>query len=84
MNELQIFTYQTNEVRTVQKNGEPWFVLRDVCNTLGISHVKDTADRLDRDEVGQTEVIDSIGRKQTVTVINEAGLYAVILRSDKP
>lgn len=84
MNELQIFTYQTNEVRTVQKNGEPWFVLRDVCNTLGISHVKDTADRLDRDEVGQTEVIDSIGRKQTVTVINESGLYAVILRSDKP
>ena len=84
MSDLQIFNYGSNEVRTVMIDGEPWFVLRDVCQVLGISHVKDTADRLDPDEVGQTEVIDSLGRKQTVTIINESGLYAVILRSDKP
>lgn len=84
MNNLQSFSYENNEVRTVLIDGEPWFVLRDVCQVLGISHVKDTADRLDPDEVGQTEVIDSLGRKQTVTIINESGLYAVILRSDKP
>lgn len=84
MNELQVFNYKTHEVRTVQRDGEPWFVLRDVCQVLDISHVKDTADRLDRDEVGQTEVIDSLGRKQTATIINESGLYNVILRSDKP
>lgn len=84
MNNIQIFNYNSNEVRTVQRDGEPWFVLKDVCDALGISHVKDTADRLDRDEVGQTEVIDSLGRKQIATIINESGLYNVILRSDKP
>lgn len=84
MNEIQVFHYNSNEVRTVQKSGEPWFVLKDVCQVLGISHVKNTADRLDQDEVGQTEVIDSLGRKQTATIINESGLYNVILRSDKP
>lgn len=84
MNDIQIFNYNSSEVRTIQTDGEPWFVLRDVCNVLGISHVKDTADRLDQDEVGQTEVIDSLGRKQTATIINESGLYNVILRSDKP
>lgn len=84
MNDIQIFNYQTHEVRTVQKDGEPWFVLRDVCRAIGISHVKDTADRLDPDEVGQTEVTDSLGRQQETTIINESGLYNVILRSDKP
>ena len=84
MNDIQIFNYNSSEVRTIPTDGAPWFVLRHVCNVLGISHVKDTADRLDQDEVGQTEVIDSLGRKQTATIINESGLYNVILRSDKP
>lgn len=84
MNELQGFTYGGNEVRTVQKNGEPWFVLKDVCAILDIANHKMTAQRLDGDEVSQTYLIDSIGRKQEMTVINESGLYNVILRSDKP
>lgn len=84
MNELKIFTYKNSEVRTVEKNNEPWFVLKDVCAVLGISHVTDTANRMDFDEVGQTEVIDSVGRIQKAYVVNESGLYNVILRSDKP
>lgn len=84
MNELQIFNYNGNEVRTIQKDGEPWWVLKDVCEILGISHVKDTVNRLEEDEVGQTEVIDRLGRIQTTNIINESGLYNVILRSDKP
>ena len=84
MNEMQIFKYNEQDVRTVEKDGELWWVLKDVCEVLGISHVKDTVNRLDVDEVGQTEVIDSMGRKQTANVVNEAGLYNVILRSDKP
>lgn len=84
MSNIQIFNYQNNEVRTVELNGEPWFVLKDVCAVLGISHITDTAKRMDEDEVGQTEVIDSIGRSQSTYVINESGLYNVILRSDKP
>mgnify|MGYP004656331089 CR=1 FL=1 len=84
MNELQIFNYNTHQVRTVERDGEPWFVLKDVCAVLGISHITDTAKRMDEDEVGQTEVIDSMGRSQSTYVINESGLYNVILRSDKP
>lgn len=84
MTDIQIFNYQNNEVRTVEMNGEPWFVLKDVCEVLGISHITDTAQRMDEDEVGQTEVTDSMGRKQSTYIINESGLYNVILRSDKP
>ena len=83
-NDIQIFNYNNHEVRTVQKDGEPWFVLKDVCAILDISNHKMTAQRLDVDEVSQTYLIDSIGRKQEMTVINESGLYNVILRSDKP
>lgn len=84
MNNMQIFKYENNDVRTVEINGEPWFVLKDVCGVLGLSNHKVTAQRLDRDEVSQTYLTDSIGRKQETTVINESGLYSVILRSDKP
>lgn len=84
MNDLQIFKYHDSEVRTVELNGEPWFVLKDVCGVLGISNHKMTAQRLDADEVILTDLTDSMGRQQETTVINESGLYNVILRSDKP
>ena len=84
MNDMQIFTYNSNEVRTVELNGEPWFVLKDVCEVLGIADHKVTARRLDADEVCQTPLTDSMGRQQETSIINESGLYNVILRSDKP
>ena len=77
MNELQIFNYNGNEVRTIQKDGEPWWVLKDVCEVLDISQAVRVAERLDEDEVSQTHITDSLGRQQS-TYIN------VILRSDKP
>lgn len=83
MNELQIFNYNTHPVRTVERDGEPWFVLKDVCEVLGISKYRDTASRLDEDERGSVRV-DTLGGPQETTVINESGLYNVILRSDKP
>lgn len=83
MNELQIFNYNGGEVRTVQKDGEPWFVLKDVCDALGIGNHRMAADRLDADEKGVSQ-IDTLGGAQGMTVINESGLYNVILRSDKP
>ncbi len=84
MNELQVFRYQDNEVRTVEINDEPWFVLKDVCAVLGLSTPARVAERLDSDEVSQTHLTDSLGREQETTIINESGLYNVILRSDKP
>ena len=84
MKELQIFNYNNNEVRTVQKDGDPWFVLKDVCMVLNLTTPARVAERLDPDEVSQTHIMDSMGRQQETSIINESGLYNVILRSDKP
>ncbi len=83
MNGLQIFTYNGNEVRTVQKDGEPWWVLKDVCEILGLGSPHKVFERLDEDEKGRN-LIPTLGGEQEMTVINESGLYNVILRSDKP
>ena len=84
MNEIQVWNYESSEVRTVQVNGEPWFVLSDVCKVLELSTPARVAERLEKDEVSQTHTIDRMGREQKTTIINESGLYTVILRSDKP
>lgn len=83
MKDIQIFRYEDNDVRTMEINGEPWFVLKDVCNALEIANVSNVAIRLDADEKGIHQV-DTLGGKQEVICINESGLYNVILRSDKP
>lgn len=85
MNEtMQTFNYDNNQVRTIMQDGEPWFVLKDVCKILNLSTPKRVAERLDNDEVSLTHLVDAIGRNQKTTIINESGLYSVILRSDKP
>jgi prophage antirepressor-like protein len=83
MSNIQIFNYQSNEVRTVEMGGEPWFVLKDVCNILGVVNDRNVAARLDEDEKGVCQM-DTLGGTQNVTVVSESGLYHVILRSDKP
>ena len=84
MNKLQTFNFNNQAVRTVQLNNQHYWVLKDVCAVLGISNSRMTAERLEDDEVSQTDIIDSLGRSQSTSVITESGLYAVILRSDKP
>lgn len=86
MNELQIFNYNGNEVRTIQKDGEPWWVLKDVCDVLNIENHKDLPKRLEDDEVGRFDLPHPQSRNKTLEMlcINESGLYNVILRSDKP
>lgn len=83
MANIQVFEYQNNKVRTVDVDGEAWFVLKDVCAVLGISNNRMAADRLDDDEKG-VSLIDTLGGKQEMVIVNESGLYHVILRSDKP
>lgn len=84
MNELQVFSYEGKEVRTIQRNGETWWVLKDVCGVLELSNARMIADRLDEDDVSLAYVTDSMGRQQQTNIVNESGLYNVILRSDKP
>ena len=85
MNELQIFNNEEfGEIRTITKDNEPMFCLADVCKALEITHVTDVKKRIKKDGVGTAEVIDSMGRKQKATFINEANLYKVIFQSRKP
>ena len=84
MNNLQTFNFQNLPVRTVQLNNQPYWVLKDVCDVLELTTPSKVAERLEEDEVSQTHIIDALGRIQNTTVITESGLYAVILRSDKP
>ncbi len=82
-NDIQIFNYNSNEVRTVQQNGEPWFVLKDVCDILGLTDTSKISTRLDPDELTRIRFVSG-GQNREMLCINESGLYNVILRSDKP
>ena len=83
MNGLQIFKYNSAEVRTVIKGGEPWWVLKDVCDVLGLTNVGEESKRLDDDELTSIKMISG-GQAREMYAVNESGLYNVILRSDKP
>ena len=83
MNDLQIFTYEGMPLRTVEKDGEIWWVLKDVCGVLGIVKTDRVAARLDDDEKG-AHLVSTPSGNQNMTIVNEPGLYSVILRSDKP
>ena len=82
-NGLQVFEYEGSAVRTVEKDGEPWFVAADVCRILEIGNPSDVIYRLDDDEKG-VDSIETLGGTQRMAVVNEAGLYTVILGSRKP
>jgi prophage antirepressor-like protein len=82
---LQVFEYEDRRpFRIIDRNGEPWFVLADVCRELDISNVGDASSRLDDDEKDSIGITDAIGRNRPTTIINESGLYSVILTSRKP
>lgn len=83
-NDMQIFNYNGADCRTIESDDGIWWVLRDVCTAIGISDHVTVAKRLDEDEVGLAQVTDVYGREQKTYIINEAGLYNVIIRSDKP
>lgn len=84
MNEITIFDNpEFGEIRTVIKDGVPMFCLADVCRILEIGNVSQFKTRLYKDGVITNEVIDSIGRKQTATFIDESNLYKAIFQSRK-
>ena len=71
------------KIRTLTIDGEPWFVAADVCRALEIGNPSMTVERLDDDEKG-ISTIDTLGGKQRMTIINEPGLYSLVLSSRKP
>ena len=80
----RIFHYQDRRLRTVTKDGEPWFVATDVCGALEIGNTGDAVNRLDFDDVGLIDTVDSLGRRQQMNIVSEAGLYSLVLGSRKP
>ena len=85
MNDITIFNHLGNDIRVMtDEQGEPLFVLKDICNALELSNPSMVADRLDADALSTTEVLDNRGVQQKTNVVTEAGLYEVIFMSRKP
>lgn len=82
MSNLQLFQYESHQVRTVDIDGEPWFVAADVCEVLGIAKHRDAISRLNDKQRGSV-VMDTLGGPQEMAAINEAGLYRLAFTSRK-
>ncbi|MDI3411664.1 BRO family protein [Bacillus sonorensis] len=84
MNQFEkVFNYKGNNVRTLTKDCEIWFVAKDVCDVLEIKNSRDAVSRLDDDEKNTVVLTDGIGNPNK-TIVNEPGLYTLILGSRKP
>lgn len=83
MEEIKLFEFEGQEVRTVVKDKDVWFVGKDVCKVLGYTNPrKALADHVDVDDkTNGVTVRDSMGREQNPTIINESGLYALVFGS---
>jgi anti-repressor protein len=79
----QVFKYEGTQVRTVVMNEQPWFVAKDVCDILELGNPAQALNRLDHDE---KDIIsnDTLGGEQAMLIVNEPGLYSLILGSRKP
>ena len=78
--EIQIFNYNNNFVRTIEKDGQVWFVAKDVCDVLELSNTTVAIEALDEDERSKF----FLGRQGEANIISESGLYSLIMRSNKP
>lgn len=78
---IQPFDFKGHQVRTLTfETGQTWWVLSDVAKVLGVQNVSDLAKRLDQDERSRF----NLGRQGEGWIVNESGLYKIVLRSDKP
>ena len=78
-----VFNFNSAAVRTVVVDNDPWFSAADVCAVLGVKNHRDALQHLDDDEKGVVSN-DTPGGIQKISIINESGLYSLVLRSRKP
>lgn len=85
---VSVFNFHSNEVRTVLRDGEPWFVATDVALALGYRNAHDAARNLSEHQKADTQIVrtssNGTDQNRIVTIINESGLYRLVLRSRKP
>lgn len=82
--DLMPFTYDGQQVRTVIIDGEPWFLLNDLCSVLRIQNVGNVLARLSDDERSSIRLADGTSGNPTRAIVSEPGMWNVILRSDSP
>jgi len=80
-NQIQIFNFNSSAVRVIEKDGHPWWVAKDVCEVLDLSNPTVALQRLDNDEVAKFNLGGLHGE---ANIVNEFGLYSLILGSRKP
>lgn len=80
---MDSYTFRETPVRVVVVNGQPWFVAKDVCGALELVNTAMAIRALDDDEKGISKVY-TLGGEQDMIVINESGMYSLVLRSNKP
>ena len=81
MEEIKLFEFEGQEVRTVVKDEDVWFVGKDVCKVLGFTNPRDAIRTHVFDEDKGVDSIDTLGGRQNMTIINESGLYALVFGS---
>lgn len=85
MNEVQLFNFENHEVRSLLINSEPWFVGKDVAEALGYSKARNAiATHIDSEDKKDAPIQGTLGGVQEMTVINESGLYSLVLSSKLP
>lgn len=85
MNEVQLFNFESHEVRSLLLNNEPWFVGKDVAEALGYSKARNAiATHIDSEDKKDALIQGPLGGVQEMTVINESGLYSLVLSSKLP
>ncbi|WP_278619570.1 Bro-N domain-containing protein [Ectopseudomonas oleovorans] len=83
MSNITPFSFEQHHVRTIEQDGQAWFVLNDVTEALEFSRGRNAARMLDDDEKG-AHIVSTPGGEQEITIINESGLYSLVLKSRKP
>ena len=81
MNKLQVFNFNENQIRTLLFDGEPYFIGKEIADVLGYQNGSRDINRHVDDEDRMTHQINISGQKRTVLLINESGLYSLILSS---
>lgn len=85
MNEVQLFNFESHEVRSLLLNNEPWFIGKDVAEALGYSKARNAiATHIDSEDKKDAPIQGTLGGVQEMTVINESGLYSLVLSSKLP
>ena len=83
MKSLELFHFKGRQVRTIQLDGEPWFVAADVCDVLGLNNPSQALSYLDRDE--RRLITNEAWRTNgNMAIVSEPGLYSLVLRSRRP